>query len=301
MTGKTGILLMAYGSPGKTEDVPEYLSDIYEGKPVPEYAMMENMKKYRMVKGVSPSNAIIDSLAGKLRERLSEFGMDVYLGNKHWHPKLDVTLEEMKKDRVEKIIAIPLFPFQSNNVKSSYLDPALKSLGALEYSPDITFINGFSQQKKFMKTWSSIIRESLSKCDENTTVFFSAHSLPLFRNDENSYNNSYRTSAAEIGAECSLQNFKIGYQSKGKYGNRWLEPSLKTEFDKTDTSDLGEILAVPLGFCYEHLEILYDLDIEFGEYVKYKGVKYSRTPLPDSRDTWIDMFVDISLENREVN
>ncbi len=296
MTGNTAILLMAYGSPSRVEDVPEYLSDIYEGKPVPEYAMDENLRKYRMVDGVSPSNATIDSLRERLEKELSDHGMSVYLGNKHWHPRLDATLEEMKKDSVSRIVAIPLFPFPSGNVKNSYMDPAMKSMARMNYSPEIEFVNGFNEYSLFSETWAEILKEELKSSGEETQVVYSAHSLPLFRNSEDSYNDAYIESAKNISQKTGLKTYSYGYQSRGKYGDRWLGPLLLEVFETLQGRGIEEILAAPIGFCYEHLEILYDLDIEFGEYVKDMGMDYRRTPLPDYRNSWVRMFRDIALE-----
>ncbi len=296
MSNKTAVLLMAYGSPSRMEDVMDYLSDIYEGKPVPEYAVEENQRKYRMVNGVSPSNAIIDELRKRLEMKLSDANVGVYLGNKHWHPKLEATLGKMMDADVDHIIAIPLFPFASSNVRQSYLQPMKNSMSEMDYHADIDFINGFSRREEFSEIWSKIIKSSLQGKGARTGVFFSAHSLPLFRNSEGEYSSAFVSSVKSISGISGLRNFSFGYQSRGKYGNSWLEPSLSEVFDRTDRNEIEEVLAVPLGFCYEHLEILYDLDIEFGDYVKERGLKYRRTGLPDARDEWVDMFRNIAME-----
>lgn len=287
---------MAYGSPGRVEDVKDYLSDIYEGKPVPEYAMEENLRKYRMVNGKSPSNGIIEILKAKLQDRLSEMDMTVFLGNKHWHPKLDDTLVEMQNESISNIIAIPLFPFPSNNVRSSYLDPALRSMTGMNYSPDVEFVNGFYEYDLFRSTWADIISKEIGHSEVGIHVFYSAHSLPLFRNSEDAYDRSYREGAEKISKLAGLKSYSLGYQSRGKYGDKWLGPLLPEVLDNSDKSDIEEVLAVPLGFCYEHLEILYDLDIEFGKYVRDQGLKYRRTALPDYSDAWVEMFVRIVEE-----
>lgn len=287
---------MAYGSPSSTDDVPAYLSDIYEGKPVPEYAMRENIRKYEMVNGVSPSNAIIGNLKDRLQNSLSGYGMKVFLGNKHWMPKIDDALAEMKGDGISRIIAIPLFPFPSNNVRSSYLDHMSESMNKMGYSPELDFINGFNDRKEFTAVWSGIISNGLNSSHDDTAVIFSAHSLPLFRNDENIYDSAYRDSVNEIASVVGIQEYAFGYQSRGKYGDRWLEPSLQDVFDSMDKENISRVLAVPVGFCYEHLEILYDLDIEFGETVKEKGFRYTRTALPDYSEEWVRMFRNIIIE-----
>lgn len=286
---------MAYGSPERIEDVPAYLSGIYEGGRVPDYATEENMKKYTMFGGKSPSSGIVKKLVERLDSELSHLEIPVYIANKHWHPTIEKTVESLSDGGVEEIIAIPLFPFPSENVKNSYLGPLASSVKQHGNKMKVSFINGFSERKEFAETWSEIIREN-SAVDRESMVIFSAHSLPLFRGEEREYIDSYVASVRKIADSCGLSSSIYGFQSRGNYGDRWLEPSLYNLFEGASSEGISDILAVPLGFCYEHLEILYDLDTEFGGFVKEHGIRYRRTGLPDYRDSWVNMFKNLVIE-----
>ena len=276
------VILMAYGSPTRMEDVAPYLEGIYEGRPVPEYAMKENTEKYAMANGISPSNAIVDMIVDKLKTGLSKYGdFEVILGNKHWKPSLKDALLMAKHSGSEKIIAIPLFPFQSTNVKNSYLEPSLEAMKEMSYNAEISLVNGFDLEL-LSEVWTSLMKQY--PIDEETALLFDAHSLPLFRGTENAYDHDFRKTSELIASRLGVKEYFVGYQSRGKYGNAWLEPSIYDLLGKIGENRYSEVLAVPIGFIYEHLEILYDLDHEFGSKVRDTGLIYVRSELPnDSR------------------
>ena len=139
---------MAYGIPYRMEDVLPYLQGISECKPVPDYAIKENTEKYAMSNGISPSNAIIDRIVERLEKELSAYGQfNVILGNKHWNPTLSDALMEAMKSGSDRIIAVPLFPFESTNVRDSYLEPTLSAMESIGFKADVKFVNGFSPEE----------------------------------------------------------------------------------------------------------------------------------------------------------
>lgn len=286
---RTAVLLMAYGSPTRMEDVMEYLEEIYEGKPVPDYAIEENTKKYRMFNGRSPSNHIVEALAEKISKRLGIDGAyRVFLGNKHWKPGLADAVSQMEKYSPDKVIAIPLFPFPSNNVESSYKVPLMKAMETSSLKADLTVLNGFHENPKFIEAWTQVLKGFVSGMPKDTFYLFSAHSLPTMRDPEEQYRGSFFSTAGEIAGRLGIRNFGAGFQSRGKYGSTWLEPSVDDVF-RENAQEMGDILAaIPLGFIYDHLEILYDLDYEFGGRVKEAGKNYQRSALPNDTDIFVE-------------
>ncbi|WP_393971868.1 ferrochelatase [Oxyplasma meridianum] len=291
------VLLMAYGSPTSLDEVPEYLSGIYEGKPVPEYAMTENMEKYRMVNGVSPSNAIIDSLVKKVGEMLRKHGdYSVYFGTKHWKPSLDTAVKRIKDDGMDMITAIPIFPFESRNVENSYKKPLEEAMQKENLNCKVNFINGFSKLDSYLDAWKKNIQEAHAAL-EGTLFLFSAHSLPLFQ-DESQYNMEYFSFSKKIAEQTRLKNYDIGYQSRGKYGKAWLEPSLYDVASKWENRGIKTITTIPVGFVYDHLEIKYDLDHEFGDWVLDHGMGYSRIDPPNDSLEMAKVFADLVISEQ---
>lgn len=293
----TTVILMAYGSPTTMEEVPEYLREIYEGREVPEYAMKENTEKYRMVNGVSPSNAIIDSVVEKLKRRMSAVQeTSVVLGNKHWKPFLKDVVSQMKADPPERIIGIPLFPFPSTNVLNSYLGPLREALQSNGLDPVVKMVNGLDLDL-LADIWARIIDRN--RPAENEALLFDAHSLPTFRNPEPEYDAAFSELSAKIAQRLSFHGYFRGYQSVGKYGKSWLGPTIYETFREI-RKNYGSIVAAPIGFLYEHLEVLYDLDLEFGhETVIKSGTGYRRTILPDDSEDMVNLLEKVIIRAME--
>lgn len=293
---KHAVLLMAYGSPSRTEDVLEYLRGIYEGKEVPRYAIEENTKKYSMFEGKSPSNRIVESVSRKLSDALSTDGeYKVFLGNKHWKPTLDQAVRDIKEYGADEVVAIPLFPFPSDNVENSYSEPLRESIESHSLDLPLSVINGFNGSRLFLDSWKEILERCVCDFPEDALYLFSAHSLPTMRRTEEEYKESFMSTAAGLAKDLGMQHYAAAFQSRGKYGSSWLEPSVYDAF-RSEAENSGEdLVAIPLGFIYDHLEILYDLDYEFGGEVRAAGKKYHRTELPNDGNTFIECMRDLVL------
>jgi ferrochelatase len=289
---KTAVLLMAYGSPTSMNDVPEYLKGIYEGRPVPEYALRENREKYGMVNGTSPSNGIIESVTDKLRERFRHDKVGIFLGNKHWKPWISDVVGTIASEGYERILAIPLFPFPSHNVVESYARPLNEIVEREAPNISLSIVNRLDSSGIFSRMWSDLITATEGFDDWNNQIIFTAHSLPNSVNDESGYDTAFRNAAERISKEAGIGDYLCAYQSMGKYGKRWLDPSVYDVLPSVASSGKKGVITVPIGFLYTHLEVLYDLDYEFGGFVKRSGMNYSRVPLPDDGTPYIDLLSD---------
>ena len=289
---KAAVMLMAYGSPTSMNDVGDYLKGIYEGRPVPEHAVKENTEKYAMVNGISPSNRIIESVTDKLRKRFRQDEVGVFLGNKHWKPWISDVVETIASEGYERMLAIPLFPFPSHNVVESYARPLNEIVEKVAPDIRLSIVNGLDSSGAFRRMWVHLIRETEGIDSGENQIIFTAHSLPNSVNDESGYETAFRNAAERISREAGMDDYLWGYQSRGKYGKNWLEPSVYDTFASIDSSGKRGVITVPIGFLYTHLEVLYDLDYEFGGFVRRSGMVYSRVQLPDDRPQYIDLLYD---------
>lgn len=279
---------MAYGSPSRTEDVMEYLEGIYEGRTVPQYAIDENTRKYTMFGGKSPSNSIISSIAEKLSTLMSGEGpYRVFLGNKHWKPTLGEAVEGIKNYGADRIVAIPLFPFPSENVVNSYSKPLIESMDMMGVKAELKVINGLNTLDLFIESWIEVLSPYVKNFSPGTLYLFSAHSLPTMGNPEEDYMKNFFKTSRRIAEKLGLENFAPAFQSRGKYGSSWLEPSVVDVLEENLGQGWNRLVAIPIGFIYDHLEILYDLDFEFGSTVKDSGIEYFRSGLPNDSDTFV--------------
>ncbi len=282
------VILLSYGSPERTEDVPEYLSGIFNGKKVPDDIMEENIKKYEMVNGKSPSNDIIKNIINKLNKLLNKYDdFEIIDAYKHWKPSIEDVVSDI--DNNDEIIALPLFAFKSNNIKKSYeipLNNAVKNKNI-----KIKFINGLDDSM-FNYIWIKQISKYVYDYDN---FLFTAHSLPLI-DDETSYINSLYDKAEEISGIMGLKRHYKAFYSQGKYG-KWIEPSIYSLVDDFKKDKIDNLLVIPIGFLYEHLEILYDLDVKYKDFIEGNNIKYGRAITPSCSDETIILLKNVILKN----
>lgn len=294
MGNKKAAIIMAYGSPENISDLDAYLQDIFGKIPVPPDARADNLKKYSLFGNRSPSNHILDSLKRKLEVKLSSSDIDVYLSFKHWHPSLKETADAVVSADYGEIVELPLFPFPSDGVFNSYSIPFSEELKARHFRGKRHSINGFYQYTGFLDIWSSRIKDMLEKGDYDR-ILLTAHSLPTSRSSEEAYSSSFHEFCNDLAASIPTIKTISGFQSRSKYGNSWLEPSILKVI--ADEPGAKSVLVAPLGFCYEHLEVLYDLDIDFSLYLKNKGIKYARVKLMNDSDSFIDFISNVIRSN----
>ncbi len=283
------VILLSYGSPEKIEDVPEYLAGIFAGKPVPENVLNENIKKYKMVNGKSPSNEIIKNLKNKLQKLLAKYGdFDVVDAYKHWHPGIEEVVSSLDSD-YEEIIALPLFAFKSNNIKKSYEIPLENGLNGKNLN--LKFINGLDRDL-LTCMWASEISKYMYEYDN---FLFTAHSLPLI-DDEGDYVESLERNSRNISRMLGIGSYYTAFYSQGPYG-KWIQPSIYDLLDKYRIDNVDRILVSPVGFLYEHLEILYDLDVKYKEFLSDHGIKYARARTPSDSDEMAVLLKNAILDS----
>ncbi|WP_337861158.1 ferrochelatase [Ferroplasma sp.] len=270
------VILLSYGSPEKIEDVPEYLSGIFEGKPVPQNILDENIKKYKMVNGKSPSNQIISNLIKKLKKLLNKYGdFEVAEAYKHWHPGIEEVVSSLDSD-YEELIALPLFAFKSNNIKKSYEIPLKRGLNGKNLK--LTFINGLDHSI-LRSMWVNEISKYVYDFDN---FLFTAHSLPLI-DDESEYISSLMDNSKKISDMMGIEKYYTAFYSQGHYG-KWIEPSIYSLIERFKNDKVENLLVSPIGFLYEHLEILFDLDVKYKEFLETHGIGYARAKTPSDAD-----------------
>ncbi len=283
------VILLSYGSPERIEDVPAYLSGIFEGRPVPEKIMDENIKKYEMVNGHSPSNHIIKNLMEKVERLLAKYGdFDIVDAYKHWHPGIEEVVSSLDPD-YEESIALPLFAFKSNNIKKSYEIPLQKGLNGKNVK--LKFINGLDRNI-LACMWASEISRYMYEYDD---FLFTAHSLPLI-DDESDYVNSLERNAKDISRILGINKYYTAFYSQGPYG-KWIQPSIYDLLDQFRKDNVDSILVSPVGFLYEHLEILYDLDVKYRDFLSDHGIKYARARTPSDSDEMAVLLKNIILDS----
>ncbi len=306
---RIAILLMAYGSPDKDEDVEAYYTHIRGGrKPTPEE--LENLRaRYKKIGGRSPLLKTTHSTAKKLEQRLGKQNVRVYAGMKHWHPYISETFEEISKDGVTELTSIALAPHYSKMSIGSYQDAVRKANEAHGNKIKLKFVDSWHLNPVFIQKWKEQITEACKSKFKGTPreqifFLFSAHSLPeriLSWNDP--YKDQLLETATKLAEELELEKKQYGFafQSAGHTSEPWLGPDILDKLKELNAMNWKNVLVIPIGFVSDHLEILFDLDIEAKELAKELGMHLERTESFNDSADFIDVLEAVVKEQHVVS
>ncbi len=269
------IVISYYGFPSSKKDIPDYLRHILHGADPPPSLIKENLRKLEVIGGESPSTSIVESIKRKLQKRLEDLNINVYVLSKHGRPNLSEASRIIKE---RTIYEVPLFPVYSKQIFDSYFVPFEENMRDRK---NIRIINlGFDQH---------IISHFSRYIDRNDRYFlvFSAHSIPLKGYDP------YPLGVRRLSDMISgMRRYTIVYHSQGHFPSRWLGPIPEYALDLAEKLGYSGIKVIPVGFLYDHVEVLYDLDYDFKNFITSRGVSYERVPLPNDSDCIIDAILE---------
>jgi protoporphyrin/coproporphyrin ferrochelatase len=245
---------MAYGSPSRPEDIPAYFADIRGGRPVSEEAVAELTERYRRIGGSSPLNEITERQRAALEE---ELGLSVYVGMKHWHPRIHDAVDRAAADGVDRITGIVLAPhFSRMSVGEYHRQLEEACAGRIE----LVFVAAYGAHEPYVE----LVAERIG--DTGAHVVFTAHSLPeRIREQNDPYERQLLESAQLIADRAGVDSWSFAFQSASETGEPWLGPDILEELERLHADGIRNVLVAPIGFVADHLEILWDIDIEARE------------------------------------
>jgi ferrochelatase len=262
---KTGVVLMAYGSPGRIEDIRSYLEDIREGRPASDEAVEELTERYRRIGGRSP----LDDITERQRAALErELGMPVYVGMKHWRPRIAEAVEASLAGGAERVVGVVLAPHYSALSIAGYRE---RLEGALEGRAELRFVESWHDHEPFLAVLADRVRGT------DAHVVFTAHSLPervLAMGDP--YRDQLLETSRLVAERAGIERWSFAFQSASETGEPWLGPDILEELDALNEQGVRDVLVCPVGFVSDHLEILWDLDVEARERAAELGLRLDR-------------------------
>ncbi|OIJ16564.1 ferrochelatase [Anaerobacillus alkalilacustris] len=301
---RIGLLVMAYGTPRKIEEIEPYYTHIRRGRKPSEEMLDELIERYEAIGGISPLAKITASQAKGLEKRLNELNQDVefklYLGLKHIDPFIEDAVDQMKNDGIEEAVSIVLAPHYSTFSVKSYNGRA-KERSEEVGGPRIYSIDSWYSHPKFIQYWAAQIKEIFVNMNneekEKAVVIFSAHSLPekiLQHGDP--YVKQLQETGDLIAQAASIKHYTIGWQSEGNTPDLWLGPDVQDlTRDLYHQNGYTSIIYCPVGFVADHLEVLYDNDIECKVVTNELGIQYYRPPMPNDSINFIDCLADVVM------
>ncbi|MBM7843093.1 ferrochelatase [Herpetosiphon giganteus] len=298
MSAKTAVLLMAYGTPNAIDEVEQYYINVRGGRmPTPE--QVENLSaRYRAVGGHTPLTTLTKSVTDQLQVQLdAEFPdqYQVYFGMKYWHPLIPDVVKQINADGISKVVGLALAPHYSKISIGGYQKQVDRANEEFNTNIELQMINSWQEQPKFRNLIASRISEALSlfpaEVRDQVTVLFSAHSLPqrvLAWGDP--YPEELLGSAKGIAEMLELHDWRFTYQSQGETGEPWLGPDVLDTLAELAAEGKKYVLQVPFGFVCDHLEILYDIDIEGKHKANELGLQLERIRLLNDDPAFVDLL-----------
>ena len=280
----TAILAMALGGPTKLDDVGPYLADIRRGRPTPPAMVEEFRERYRRIGGGSPLLSISTAQAKGLESALTSEGFRVraYVGMRHWHPYIAEAVAQMAADGIRRAVALCLTPYYSRMSVGAYLDAARRAIKDQGADLDLTAVESWNDAPGLADAFAEKVAAGTAAFERegfrDPYVLFTAHSLPRTVSEAGDpYERELRETRDAIQARLPPLRSSMAYQSAGRTADPWLGPPFEEVIGDLGRKGEKAVLVVPFGFISDHLEILYDVDIEAKERAQEAGVRLERT------------------------
>jgi len=259
------VVLMAYGSPATAEDIPAYLADIREGRPVSQEEIDELTERYRRIGGRSPLDEVTEAQRARLER---EVGLPVFVGMKHWHPRIGEAVEAALAVGAETIVGLVLAPHYSRLSIAGYRE---RLEDALRGRAELVFVESWHDHEPFLEVLASRVRAF------GGHVVFTAHSLPeRILGEGDPYRDQLLETSRLVAERAGLADWSFAFQSASATGEPWLGPDILEELDRLAANGVRRVLVCPIGFVSDHLEILWDLDVEACERAAELGLELER-------------------------
>ncbi len=298
MTGDA-VLLMAYGSPDRLDQVEAYYTDIRRGSPPPPHLLEELLGRYRAIGGGSPLSRIVEAQRAAVEVDLAARGIaiPVYAGMRHIEPRIGRVVTGMIADGISRFAAIALAPQRSSNAAGyrRAVDAALADAG--DRAPQVAFVDSWYDQPRFIEALATTTTEALARFPDpaRVSVMFTAHSLPARVVAEGDpYPDELAGTAALVAARLGLADHRFAYQSAGRTGEPWLGPDILAEIRRLGAEGVTELVVRPVGFVADHLEVLYDIDIEAQGVAREVGIHLERARSLNTDPTFIAGLADLA-------
>jgi protoporphyrin/coproporphyrin ferrochelatase len=293
-----GVLLMALGGPDSLEAVGPYLKELRGGRPTPVELIDEIKERYRVTGGKSPVLGITTELADKLGGRLSASGLPakVYVGFRHWHPLIGDVCRRMEAEGVRRVVGVCMAPQNSQLTVGAYIRKVEDARAQSGTPSTFTYVRSWNTHPRLIDAIAVNIETTRRRFppDSKVALLFTAHSLPSrIVQDGDTYPQEVQATVDAVVARVRPDVWKFAYQSQGRSEEPWLGPTLEAALEELDRGGHRGVLVAPIGFVSDHVEILYDIDLEFQKLATQKGMQFERIPMLNASSPLVDTLADV--------
>lgn len=304
---KIGVLVMSYGTPESLDDVEAYYTHIRRGHPPTPEQLTDLYGRYEaIVGGVFPlrenTNGQVAGLQDKL-EQLAPGRYACYQGLKHARPFIEDGVEQMARDGIKQAVGIVLAPHYSTMSVGSYIKRAQEK--ASELGLEMTFVKQYHLHSKLLKALTERVTDGLARLsassggETNVKVLFSAHSLPeKIRELADPYEEQLLETSRAVAKQAGIADdiWQFTWQSAGRTREPWLGPDILETLAELAEQGVKAVLAAPIGFVSDHLEVLFDLDIEAKTTAKNMGITLERIKMLNRDPLYMETLAESVIE-----
>ncbi len=283
---RPAVILMAYGSPDRLSDVPAYYADIRGGRPVRPELLDDLVARYRALgiddsDGLSPLNAITEDTRAALEEAA---GIRVLTGMRHWEPRIAAAVDTALELGHDALVAVVLAPHWS-------------SLSIAKYERLFDASVAGRVETRFVREWGTepgFVSLLAERCRGAAHVVFTAHSLPeRILESGDPYRESLLETSRLVAEAAGIGDWSFAFQSESPTGEPWLGPDILDHLAALAADGVTAVLACPVGFVSDHLEIRWDLDVEAAGRASELGIGFARIEMPNADPALIDVLAGI--------
>jgi protoporphyrin/coproporphyrin ferrochelatase len=302
------ILVVSFGGPEGHDDVIPFLENVLRGRNVPRERMLAVAEHYYHFDGKSPINQQTRELIAALKSELDQHGpkLPVYWGNRNWHPMLTDTLREMKQDGIKRALAFVTSAYSSYSGCRQYRENIIQAQAEVgEGAPEIDKLRAFFNHPGFIEATEDRLRDALAEippdAGANVQIVYVAHSIPISMANTSDYVLQLEEVRKLVSERLAVTNHALVYQSRsGAPGQPWLEPDILDYIRQVKQKHLASAVVIaPISFISDHMEVLYDLDIEARQLCDSLGLPMSRAKTVGVHPKFIAGIRELILERTE--
>ena len=288
------LLVVSFGGPEGQDDVIPVLQNVLRGSHVPPERVEEVAEHYRRFGGVSPINGQVRALIAALREELAGNHIDlpVYWGNRNWHPFLTDTIQQMAVDGRRRATAFITSPYASYSGRHQYLDDIEAARAKVgERAPVVEALPVFYNHPGFVEANADNLRTALAVAGGRAPVAFTAHSIPTAMEESAEFVAQVTETARLVARQAGTSDWCLVYQSRsGPPAQAWLEPDIGDHLQALAQEGVKRVVVAPIGFISDHMEVIYDLDVQAREMAEGLGLTFVRAATVGTAPAFVRMI-----------
>lgn len=297
------ILLVSFGGPEGMSDVMPFLENVLKGRNVPRERMLEVAKHYELFGGVSPINEENRKLIAALEHELRTNGpnLPIYFGNRNWHPMLADTLTRMRDEGVKNALAFVTSAYSSYSSCRQYLEDIERARSLVSDAPRIDKLRAFYNHPGFIEANVANVRTALERIPEQRRgeahLVFTAHSIPETMAGNCEYEDQLTETGRLITEELAITEWQLVFQSRsGPPGQPWLGPDVCEYLSELSRRGVVDAVIAPIGFVCDHMEVIYDLDLEARQLCEQIGLNMQRAATVGTQPAFVKMIRELISE-----